>query len=600
MGQQTVLTIPYVVTVDQGATSTADLVITVTGTNDSPVASSAAVSVAEDAALLTGSVSATDADANATLSFSLIDPAPAGLVFNTDGSYSFDASDAAYQCLSEGEELVLTVPYTVTDDHGVSSSADLMITVIGTNDEAVLSSDMVELVETDSELDLTASGQLSISDIDSPESFVAQKATPGLYGSFSIDETGAWSYVSDSAHDEFGEGDVETDSFEVMSADGTVTNVTLVIRGSNDAPVAEATAVSVYEEDVLFSESVFASDADATATLNFSLVDPAPAGLVFNTDGSYIFDASDAAYQSLSEGEELALTIPYLVTDDQGATSTADLVITVTGVNDDPVAQDMAETVSEHQDAVILVAAYDPVDGADTHTLSFDTADILGTVTDNGDSSFSYDAGGAFDGLSLGETAEEVFSYTVTDQWGASSTATVTVTIEGVNDGVEPVDGSAVRESVDRGSFDFTDPDANDTLHQVTAQAALYGATAALVVADTYGLGTQGQVVWSYTLDDGAVDTLADGQVVADGFDVTVDDFAGGSITQAISVAIATGTAGGDYLDGNAAADPGYEGSFQFGRGGDDTLKANYNDWLDGGDGIDLIDLSGATAPVSL
>src|SRR5574340_579609 len=49
------------------------------------------------------------------------------------------------------------------------------------------------------------------------------------------------------------------------------------------------------------------------------------------------FDPSVAAYQSLGVGQQTVLTVPYTVTDDQGATSTADLVITVTGTNDAPV-----------------------------------------------------------------------------------------------------------------------------------------------------------------------------------------------------------------------------------------------------------------------
>ena len=44
--------------------------------------------------------------------------APAGLTFNADGTYSFDAANAAYQSLGVGQSAVLTVPYTVTDDQG--------------------------------------------------------------------------------------------------------------------------------------------------------------------------------------------------------------------------------------------------------------------------------------------------------------------------------------------------------------------------------------------------------------------------------------------------------------------------------------------------
>src|SRR5690606_21554847 len=132
-----VLTVPYTVTDDQGATSTANLVITVTGTNDAPVAQAASFSVAEDSAVVTGSVVATDADANSVLSFSLNAAAPAGLTFNADGSYSFDASNAAYQSLGVGQSTLLTIPYTVTDDQGATSTANLVITVTGTNDAPV-------------------------------------------------------------------------------------------------------------------------------------------------------------------------------------------------------------------------------------------------------------------------------------------------------------------------------------------------------------------------------------------------------------------------------------------------------------------------------
>ena len=82
------------------------------------MAQAASFSVAEDAAVINGSVTATDSDANAVLSFALNAAAPAGLIFNTNGTYSFDPSNAAYQSLGVGQSVLLTVPYTVTDDQG--------------------------------------------------------------------------------------------------------------------------------------------------------------------------------------------------------------------------------------------------------------------------------------------------------------------------------------------------------------------------------------------------------------------------------------------------------------------------------------------------
>ena len=65
-----------------------------------PVAQAASFTVAEDAAVVNGAVTATDVDAGSTLSFALNGAAPAGpFTFNADGSYSFNPGNAAYQSL---------------------------------------------------------------------------------------------------------------------------------------------------------------------------------------------------------------------------------------------------------------------------------------------------------------------------------------------------------------------------------------------------------------------------------------------------------------------------------------------------------------------
>src|SRR5262249_61199281 len=59
---------------------------------------------------------------------------------------------------------------------------------------------------------------------DSPASFVAQAGTLGSYGNFAIDSAGAWTYTASSPHNEFVAGTTYTDSFDVVSADGTHTS----------------------------------------------------------------------------------------------------------------------------------------------------------------------------------------------------------------------------------------------------------------------------------------------------------------------------------------------------------------------------------------
>src|SRR6185295_14591004 len=99
------------------------------------------------------------------------------------------------------------------------------IDILGTNDAALLSSDTRNLTETDDAADISTSGTLTIADVDSAATFVAQPATAGTYGTFAIGTDGAWTYTASSAHDTFVAGQHYTEHFVVASADGTLTAV---------------------------------------------------------------------------------------------------------------------------------------------------------------------------------------------------------------------------------------------------------------------------------------------------------------------------------------------------------------------------------------
>src|SRR5207344_1202375 len=79
----------YTVTDEHGATSSSTLTITLTGTNDAPVAVADTNAGLEDSTI-TGSVATNDSDVDdgASLSYGLNAPV-AGLTLNADGSYSF-------------------------------------------------------------------------------------------------------------------------------------------------------------------------------------------------------------------------------------------------------------------------------------------------------------------------------------------------------------------------------------------------------------------------------------------------------------------------------------------------------------------------------
>src|SRR5207253_604579 len=85
----------------------------------------------------------------------------------------------------------------------------------------VLSAATKNLTETNLAADISTAGTLTISDVDSPATFVAQAATAGTYGTFAIDSAGAWTYTASSAHNEFAAGSTYSDTFSVASADET-------------------------------------------------------------------------------------------------------------------------------------------------------------------------------------------------------------------------------------------------------------------------------------------------------------------------------------------------------------------------------------------
>ena len=136
------------------------------------------------------------------------------------------------------------------------------------------------------------------------------------------------------------------------------------------------------------------------------------------------------------------------------------------------------------------------IDTNDTLTVAgVDDSGTTGNVTWNSDGSFDYDPNGQFEYLAVGETAQDTFDYTVTDSNGATDTATVTITITGVNDATTAnADAYGTDEDtvlnvlVGAGLVqNDTDIDTNDTL----------------TVAGVDDSGTTGNVTWN---SDGSFD----------------------------------------------------------------------------------------------
>ena len=193
----------------------------------------------------------------------------------------------------------------------------------------------------------------------------------------------------------------------------------------NDAPIANAqTVVPAINEDTPVAITLTASDIDGTialwntpaATLNGGTLTGTAPSLTYTPPIN--FNGADS--------------FTFTVTDNGGSTSAAATVsITVTAVNDAPVASNDAYTTSEDAPLVVNAASGvlsndNDIDGS-TLTANLTTSASFGTLTLNLDGSFTYIPNANFNGA-------DSFTYQANDGTGNSNTATATITINIAND----------------------------------------------------------------------------------------------------------------------------------------------------------------------
>ncbi|MEW8321881.1 MAG: VCBS domain-containing protein, partial [Candidatus Thiodiazotropha taylori] len=518
-GEREFLEVPVVVTDDRGATAETTLTITVTGTNDAPVAEAQQTSV-DEGELVKGQLKAGDVDLaeGSTLSFSTTSEIE-GLTLNEDGTYSFDTS--AYQSLGEGESQTVEVPVTVTDDQGGTAETTLTITVIGTNDNPIAEAHEVSVDESG-----LVTGQLQASDVDLADGATLSFTTSSKVDGLTLNEDGSYSFDA-STYQSLGEGETEFLEVPVVVTDDqgatAETTLTITVTGTNDAPVAEVQQASV-EEGVLVKGQLKAGDVDLAegSLLSFSSASEIE-GLTLNEDGSYSFEAS--SYRSLGEGETEIIEVPVTVTDDQGATAETTLTITVTGTNDVPVAEAEQAAVDEGNFVSGQLEA-DDIDLAEGSSLSFSTTSEIEGLTLNEDGSYSFDAS-SYQSLGEGEAQSIEVPVAVTDDQGATAETTLTITVTGANDA--PV-AEAEQVAVDEGNFVSGQLEAGDV--DLAEGSALSFSSSSEV--DGLTLNEDG----SYSFDASSYQSLGEGETETIEVPVTVTDDQGATAETTLTITV--------------------------------------------------------------
>ncbi|MCE9680452.1 retention module-containing protein, partial [Shewanella sp. AS1] len=533
-GQSLTETFLVTVTDEFGGTATHNVIITVQGTNDSPIitstiadATGAVTEYQEDSdtqsgpQTATGTLTATDVDDGAVLTWTTDDTSTYGS-FEIDpatGEWTYTLDNAASNSLAEGEQVVEEFLVTVTDEFGATDTQVVTITITGTNDIPVLTVDMIGgVVEDATDPNLTDSGVLSFTDVDVNDTHTVTEQYNGDI---------SWN------------GGANTDLGSVLTAD----EINSLIDG-------------------------FSVDSD-----------------------SWDYSILNSTVQFLAEGETITLSFDVTVDDgNTNGTDTKTVSITITGTNDTPVLTvDMIGGVTEDATDPNLtdsgVLSFTDVDVNDTHSVTeIYNGDISwngGANTDLGSVLTADEINSLIDGFSVdndswdysilnstvqflaeGETITLSFDVTVDDgNTNGTDTKTVSITITGTNDtpvlNVE-MTGGVVEDATDpnltdSGVLSFTDVDVNDT-HNVTevynGDISWTGGAntdlGSVLTADEINSLIDGFSVdsdsWDYSILNSTVQFLAEGETITLSFDVTVDDGnTNGTDTKTVSITI-TGT----------------------------------------------------------
>jgi large repetitive protein len=414
------------------------VVIHITGTNDAATFSGAdAGTITEDTVpAVSGVLVASDLDHDqSSMQASSADGTYGSLTMNTDGSWSYAIGDAA-QALGEGVTRVDT--FTVKSFDGTEHLVN--ITVIGVNDAAVISDGSGSVVE---DTQPSTGGTLTISDVDTGEDHFVASTGNGTYGTLDMATNGDWVYSLGAAAQALWDGEQQTDTFQVSSADGTQATITVQIAGTNDAATFSGDDSGAVTEDTspTVTGTLVASDVDHDqSSMQSSSQDGTYGALAMDSNGNWSYTLGDAA-QALAEGEHQSESFTVLSFDGTahdivvGITGTNDIAA-ITGADTGEVTEDIAPGTAGGQlavgDADAGQAGFaDPASGALNGT--------YGTFTfDSGTGDWTYALDNTRAAVQSLNTGDVRYDTLVVHSLDGSATDTISITVNGLDEPAPP------------------------------------------------------------------------------------------------------------------------------------------------------------------
>ena len=525
-------TVTFTYKTNDGAldSNVATVTITVDPVNDAPVAQDGNALGDEDTPIL-GSVTATDVD-SAGLTYELVsgavdgngDPV-SGLTFNPDGSYSFQGP--------QDFNGTVTFAYKTNDGELDSNVATVTITVDPVND-APMAQDGNALGDEDTPI----LGLVTATDVDSA-GLTYELASGAVDGNGN--PVSGLTFNPDGSYSFQGPQDFNgTVTFTYKTNDGeldsNVATVTITVDPVNDAPMAQD-GNALGDEDTPILGSVTATDVDS-AGLTYELVsgavdgngDPV-SGLTFNPDGSYSFQGP--------QDFNGTVTFAYKTNDGELDSNVATVTITVDPVNDAPMAQDGNALGDEDTPILGSVTATDVDSAGLTYELVSGAVDGNGNpvsgLTFNPDGSYSFQGPQDFNGT-------VTFTYKTNDGELDSNVATVTITVDPVND--DPVITSGSGNTATYSIIENTTAVATLTASDIDGDAVTWSILPGNE-GNRFNINSSGQLTFITAPDyEDPTDAAPTNSYIVN---VQASDGHGGTDTQTITVNVTNDTAGDNH-----------------------------------------------------
>ncbi len=338
---------------------------------------------------------------------------------------------AAFERLPQGEAAVDTFTYTASDPFGASDSATVTVTVTGVNDPPTANPDVAS---TSAGLPVTFDPRANDTDVDDGTVLAITAAGPLTSGSASFTATSI-TFDPAGSFDGLGAGQTALVLLPYTVWDGFAaasSSVVVTVTGANDPPVANADSESTTEDTSVLVD-VLGNDTDpgGDPLVIGPITQPAAGAVTIESDS--VRFSPVGAFDALAAGSSTDVMFSYRASDGTELSDPATVTVTVTGVNDPPVAAgDSAATDKLTPVPVAVLANDSDLDDGAVLTVASATAGAKGTTTVAADGTVTYTPGASVAGLLPGQSTTDTFDYTVSDGT-VSDTGTVEVTINGVN-----------------------------------------------------------------------------------------------------------------------------------------------------------------------